>query len=51
MECDVCGLAACDLPDEVDAEFIFTVNGGRTYCAGCEGLVGRAELYPHEPIE
>lgn len=35
-ECDVCGLAACDLPDGVDPELIFeTDDDGVTRCQGC----------------
>lgn len=33
LECVCCGLAAVDLPDGVDPEFVF--EGG--YCQGCAG--------------
>lgn len=36
FECDACGLAACDLPDGVDAEFLFEHDDdGRMLCQGC----------------
>lgn len=36
-ECDHCGLAACDLPDDIDADYIFDTNEhGATLCQGCE---------------
>ena len=31
-ECDVCGLAECDLPDGVEPEFVFEHEGGVTFC-------------------
>jgi hypothetical protein len=35
-ECEECGLAACDLPDQVDPEFIFERDDdGVTRCQGC----------------
>lgn len=36
LECEVCGLAECDLPDEVDPEFIFERDNGITHCVTCE---------------
>lgn len=37
FECEDCGLAACDLPDEVDPEFIFERGAdGVMRCQGCE---------------
>lgn len=37
-ECDVCGLAACDLPDGVDPEFVFEFDDERnvTHCVTCD---------------
>jgi hypothetical protein len=32
MECTVCGLAPCDLPDGVDPEFVFERVDGETRC-------------------
>jgi hypothetical protein len=35
-ECAACGITAGDLPDEVEAEFIFEVaDDCETYCMGC----------------
>lgn len=35
-ECEACGLAAMDLPDGVDPEFIFEVDDdGVMRCQGC----------------
>lgn len=45
-ECDRCGLAACDLPDGVDPEFIFESaddGTGDVCCQGC--LNGKAEMW------
>lgn len=38
LECDVCGLAAMDLPDGVDPEQFFetTDSGKVTHCPTCE---------------
>lgn len=36
MECSVCGLAPCDLPDGIDPELIFERGeDGEVYCQGC----------------
>lgn len=40
-ECEVCGLAACDLPDEVDPDLIFEVGeDGVRRCQACDALAG-----------
>jgi hypothetical protein len=36
-ECDYCGLAACDLPDGVDPELVFSEIEGGVICIGCAG--------------
>jgi len=36
LECEVCGLAACDLPDGVDPELIFEVDDGVMHCQVCQ---------------
>lgn len=35
MECSVCGLAPCDLPDGVDADDVFVREDGKDFCQGC----------------
>jgi len=35
LECGVCGLAECDLPDCVDPEMFFEVNERGTHCPTC----------------
>ena len=42
LECDVCGLAACDLPDGVDPELIFECDEGVMHCPTCIP----ADMYP-----
>jgi len=38
-ECESCGLAAMDLPDGVDPDFIFEVgDDGTVLCQGCQQL-------------
>lgn len=32
FECDICGLAECDLPDGFDPEPFFEREGGKTWC-------------------
>jgi hypothetical protein len=36
-ECDYCGLAACDLPDGIDPETVFSGTTGGVICIGCAG--------------
>lgn len=39
-ECEGCGLAAMDLPDGVDPEFIFAPDQhGITWCQGCRQTI------------
>jgi Zn ribbon nucleic-acid-binding protein len=35
LECDACGLAACDLPDGVDPELIFERDIHGMFCPAC----------------
>lgn len=35
IECAICGLAPCDLPDGVDPDLIFDTEDGETRCQGC----------------
>lgn len=36
VDCDVCGLAGCDLPDMVDPELFFEQTGNVTHCPVCD---------------
>lgn len=41
LECEDCGLAAMDLPDGVDPEFVFERgDDGVIRCQGCQSLAG-----------
>ena len=36
LECDVCGFAACDMPDGFDPELFFEVDGNVEHCPTCD---------------
>lgn len=36
FECEVCGLAACDLPDGVDPELFFEFDDRVCHCPTCD---------------
>lgn len=42
MDCDGCGVAECDLLDEVDPGEVFhRMRDGRTLCDGCKQATAR----------
>jgi len=48
LECDRCGLAACDIPDGFAPETCFEREGDQCLCAGCHanyGFRGEIEAY------
>lgn len=34
-ECDGCGIASCDLPDEIDPNMFFVIDYNSVFCMGC----------------